>query len=134
MGQLPSGMGGKDDFRSQIKKIMIMNGEVRKKKKKTTSTSQGRNLAFITILSTYRGVTKYPKLSSLKQHICIMSQFLRVRSLEAGGLGGYGSGFLMKLQAGCQPGLQSSEGWTHRRIHFQESSVTCFWEETLVPH
>lgn len=51
-----------------------------------------------------------PKFSSLKEYI--LSQFLRVRNLEAAEMGCVGSEGLMSLQWRCHSGLKSSEGST----------------------
>lgn len=73
---------------------MIVNEEM---KNTITSHSGTEIFCFITIFITYFCLTKYPKLSSLKQQKFIMSQFLRDRSLKAGELGGSDSGFLKEL-------------------------------------
>lgn len=52
-----------------------------------------------------------------------LSEFLWVRNSGVTYLGGPDSGSLM-LKSGCRQGLQSSEGLTDWRIHFQDGSLT----------
>lgn len=92
------------------------------------------------LLDSYACVT--PNLSSLNKNIYI-SEFFWVRNLGVDdSFAGLSSGFLRKLQSGCQLGLQSSEGWSGTggsiskaaHSHTWQVNAGCFQETVVLCH